>query len=250
MSPPPRLFVTAELKPDQRISMGEDHTNYLTRVLRREAGASVRLFNGQDGEWRGTLEAIGKRTCQVALVEQTRPQVVTPDVWLAFAPLKKARTDFVIEKATELGAARLCPVITEYTNTERVRTDRLDHLVIEAAEQTERLDVPVIDEPKLFRNWLAEWPADRPLVFADELTAGQSPQNALTVLSSLSERPMALLVGPEGGFSPSERASLQAHKGVITVSLGPRILRAETAAIALLTLWQSTHGDWASTSLD
>lgn len=244
MTASPRLFVEHDLGTGALITLDEAKTGYLVRVLRLGIGSGVRVFNGRDGEWFGTLATIGKRSCELVLDLQTVSQRPVPDVWLVFAPLKKARTDFLVEKATELGASRLCPVMTRFTNSERLRTDRLHALATEAAEQTERLDVPWIDEPQPLHRRLAVWPSDRALVFADELVAGSADQDALSRMSGITGRRTGLLVGPEGGFSEEERMLLRTHPNVITVSLGPRILRAETAAIALLTLWQSRCGDW------
>jgi 16S rRNA (uracil1498-N3)-methyltransferase len=243
MSPPPRLFVEADLVAGGTVSFAEEHTNYLTRVLRKDRGDFVRVFNGRDGEWEGALTAVGRRNADIELLRQIRPQVGVPDVWLLFAPLKKARTDFVIEKATELGVARILPVMTERTQSERVRADRLRAIAIEAAEQTERVDVPEIEDGEALAKVLDGWDPGRRLVFADEALAGVADAAALARLTALEPGPCALLIGPEGGFTPREQAWLTGLPQTITVSLGPRVLRAETAVIALLTLWQACQGD-------
>lgn len=237
--------------------MEEEQAHYLTRVLRLAAGEKVRVFNGRDGEFDGRIASAGKRGVEIDLLAQTRAQPAqAPDVWLLFAPLKKARTDFLVEKAVELGASEICPVLTVRTGAETVRTDRLQRLAVEAAEQTERLDVPpVLDAVKLDAA-LAGWPEGRVLLFADEAgddgekpwggETGRAPP-AAEVIAGLAGKPGAILIGPEGGFDPRERALLRRLPFVRPVGLGPRILRAETAAAAALALWQALAGDWRAT---
>lgn len=240
----PRLFVKADLKTDADIEVSANQANYLTRVLRLADGAKVRVFNGQDGEWQATLRRDG-RNVQLVPIRQTREQVSVPDLELAFAPLKKTRTDFVIEKATELGVRTITPVLTQFTQTQRVRTDRFEALAIEAAEQTERLDLPTISAAIKLSDWLADRGADnsgnRLLIFCDENGSGVELN---TSLRGRDPGPATVLIGPEGGFSEQERQMLRRAPGVMPVALGPRILRAETAAVAALSIWQSCLGDW------
>lgn len=253
MSATPRLYVTPDLAVGADLQLDGDQAHYLTRVLRLDAGDPVRVFNGRDGEFDSVLAASTKSTATLRITGQTREQAGVPDLWLLFAPLKKARTDFVVEKAVELGARQIVPVITERTDAETVRVDRLARQAIEAAEQTERLDVPPVREAVKLQSLLAQWDAQRLLIFADEAgddqgrpwggEAGRAGP-AADVLASLPEGPAAILIGPEGGFSPAERARLRALPFVRPVSLGPRILRAETAALATMAIWQAVKGDW------
>lgn len=253
MSATPRLYVAPDLGEGGDLVLDGDQAHYLTRVLRLGAGDPVRVFNGRDGEYEGRLAGSTKSTVTLRLERRIRPQSGAPDIWLLFAPLKKARTDFLVEKAVELGAGEIRPVLTERTDADTVRTDRLHRLAVEAAEQTERLDVPPVrDAEKLFMA-LSQWPQDRILFYADEAgddqgrpwggPAGRAAPMA-DVLSAQPGGPAAILIGPEGGFSPVERKRLRELPFVHPVTLGPRILRAETAAAAALTLWQSFHGDW------
>jgi 16S rRNA (uracil1498-N3)-methyltransferase len=253
MSATPRLYVTADLGEDGSLVLDGDQAHYLTRVLRLGSGDPVRVFNGRDGEFEGRLTASTKSTATLALATRIREQASAPDVWLLFAPLKKARTDFLVEKAVELGAAEIRPVLTERTDAETVRNDRLQRLAVEAAEQTERLDIPPVREAvKLFAA-LEHWPAGRSLIFADEAgddqgrpwggDSGRAGPIA-DVLRDMTDGPGAILIGPEGGFSPGERKRLRELPFVRPVNLGPRILRAETAAAAALSLWQAIRGDW------
>ncbi|AHM03126.1 Ribosomal RNA small subunit methyltransferase E [Roseibacterium elongatum DSM 19469] len=198
------------------------------------------LFNGQDGEWRAVVVQAGKRSGALDCVTQTAPQQAPPDLWLLFAPIKKARTDFIVEKAAELGAARICPVQTDHTNAERIRQDRLQAHAVEAAEQCLGTYVPPVDDLRKLSEVLADWPEDRHLIFADESLVGA--KDALSAAPDAAK--WAILIGPEGGFSPAERDRLRSLPFVTSISLGPRILRADTAAAAALTLWQAERGDW------
>lgn len=236
-----RLYVEADLSQDALVGLGRDQSHYLVGVMRRSEGDRVRLFNGRDGEWLAEITAAGKRAVQVRCITRRAAQSAPPDLWLCFAPIKKARTDFITEKACELGCARIMPVFTRFTNSERVRTDRLRAHAIEAAEQCGLVSVPEIDEPVALEALLARWPEDRQILFCDESGAGA---RALTALNASSGGPWAILIGPEGGFSDEEAARLRALPHAHAVSLGPRILRADTAAVAAITLWQSTLGDW------
>ena len=235
-----RIYSPEPLVQGQEISLPADQSRYLTRVMRLEAGAIVRVFNGEDGEWRCALAGSPKSATLVPN-EQVRPQFMGPDLMLLFAPIKKARTDFIVEKATELGVRSIQPVFTDYCQTNRVRIDRFESLAIEAAEQTERMDIPIVHEARALPKLLSEWDSDRPLIFCDE-SSQAAPME--TYSKQLREKPAAILIGPEGGFSPKEREMLRSLEFVIPITLGPRILRAETAVVSALTLWQSLVGDW------
>ncbi len=253
MSATPRLYVAPDLREGLEIPTDADQAHYLTRVLRLTAGAPVRVFNGRDGEFDASLSAFTKSTAQLRLGPQVRTQQSAPDLWLLFAPLKKARTDFIVEKATELGASEIHPVLTERTDADTVRSERLQRIAIEAAEQTERLDVPAIREATKLEQVLAAWDETRLLIYADEAgddgakpwggEAGRAPPIA-DMLKGLTNGRAAILVGPEGGFSPAERKRLRSLAYVRPVGLGSRILRAETAAVAALALYQALAGDW------
>ncbi|MGY6627314.1 MAG: 16S rRNA (uracil(1498)-N(3))-methyltransferase [Oceanicaulis sp.] len=246
MSTDPRLFIDAPLSGGASLTLERDQAHYLVSVMRRQPGDTVRVFNGRDGEWRAALVSAGKREARLELADRLREQAAPPPLTLYFAPVKKARTDFIVEKATELGARAIIPVLTRRTNAERVRTDRLSALAREAAEQTERLDVPVIGEPLRLDALMDAWPQDQRLIFCDE-TGGAPMLEALLAVregGSGPEQHWAILIGPEGGFAPEERERLRALPGVVPVSLGPRILRADTAAAAALALWQAALGDW------
>lgn len=253
MSATPRLYVAPDLTEGGQLILDGDQAHYLTRVMRLSAGDPVRLFNGRDGEFEASLAGSTKSTATLTLANRIREQAGVPDLWLLFAPLKKARTDFLVEKAVELGAAEIRPVLTERTDADTVRTDRLYRLAIEAAEQTERLDVPPVRDAARLSDVLQGWPAHRVLLFADEAgddrgrpwggEAGRA-KPIVDVLRSLPAAPAAILIGPEGGFSPAERKRLREQSYVKPVSLGPRILRAETAATTAIALYQAIRGDW------
>jgi 16S rRNA (uracil1498-N3)-methyltransferase len=234
-----RLFVEHPLAPGQSVPLNADQAHYLFGVMRLEVGAALLLFNGHDGEWRATVASAGKRGGTLTCVEQTRPLQLPPDLWLLFAPIKKTRTDFIVEKAAELGAARILPVQTAFTNSERIRQDRLQAHAVEAAEQCGGTFVPEVADLTHLDKLLTQWPADRRILWADEtLTSAQH------TLAAATPGPWAILIGPEGGFSEPEQKRLRAMPQVTVVSLGPRILRADTAAVAALTLWQAALGDW------
>lgn len=233
--------------------LAEEQAHYLTRVMRLHAGDQVRLFNGRDGEFTSHIRAVGKRDATLIVGVSSRDQASPPDIWLLFAPLKKARTDFIVEKAVELGAAEIRPVLTRRTGADSVRVDRLQRIAVEAAEQTERLDVPPVREAETLEAALRGWNAARLLFFADEAGEdgarpwGGEVGRAAPLAAVLSHNPStsaALLVGPEGGFDPVERVWLRSLPFVRPAGLGPRILRAESAAIAGLALWQALAGDW------
>ncbi|MEL6860426.1 MAG: 16S rRNA (uracil(1498)-N(3))-methyltransferase [Pseudomonadota bacterium] len=235
-----RIFVNHPIEAGAAISLDEGQSRYLMKVMRLSDGALVRAFNGADGEWRCTLSTHGKKALITPEV-QTRPQDAGPDLTLLFAPIRRTRTELIIEKATELGVKTIQPVITEYTQFNRLRVDRLELLAIEAAEQTERLDLPTIKEPIPFQKALSEWPSSNPLIFCDEAGAA-APLSAH--VDQLSGQTCGIFIGPEGGFSSKEREQLRAMACIVPITLGPRILRAETAVVSALTLWQSLVGDW------
>jgi 16S rRNA (uracil1498-N3)-methyltransferase len=236
----PRLLVDAPLREGARISFDPDRSRYLGAVLRLGPGARVRVFNGADGEWLVRIIRLDKRGGEAEVEIQTRLFLPSPRVRLVFAPVKRHATDLIVEKATELGAARLSPVMTRRTVADTVRVDRLSLIAREAAEQSERLDAPLIDAPVELSTVVEGWSATAPLLYADE--AGDPGVPALAVLANLPAgvEELALLIGPEGGFDPEERRRLHAAPGVLPVCLGPRILRAETAAIVLLALVQAS----------
>ncbi len=236
-----RLHVEHPLSEGQTVDLSREQANYLFAVMRLKPGHEVALFNGTDGEWRASVTEAGKRGGTLSVDAQTAPQQNPPDLWLLFAPIKKARTDFIVEKAAELGAARIMPVQTEFTNAERIRRDRLQAHAVEAAEQCGGTYVPPVDDLRRLSEVLEDWPEDRHLVFADEALVGA--KRALSAAHAGAEK-WAILIGPEGGFSDAERARLKALPFVTPISLGPRVLRADTAAVAALTLWQSERGDW------
>ncbi|MBC2834190.1 16S rRNA (uracil(1498)-N(3))-methyltransferase [Gemmobacter straminiformis] len=207
--------------------------------MRLARGDAVLVFNGHDGEWRAEVAEAGKRGGILTCTGQTRPLQLPPDLWLLFAPIKKARTDFIVEKAAEMGAARIVPVQTRHTNSERIRQDRLQAHAVEAAEQCGGTFVPEVAELVALDRLLATWPKDRRILWCDETKVG-----AQVALSGAEPGPWAILIGPEGGFSGAEQIRLRAMPQVLPVSLGPRILRADTAAVAALALWQATLGDW------
>jgi 16S rRNA (uracil1498-N3)-methyltransferase len=235
-----RLFVEHPLGQGQTVPLSREQAHYLFGVMRLGVGAEVALFNGTDGEWTAEVAEAGKRGGSLACRELAAPQMSPPDLWLIFAPIKKARTDFIVEKAAEMGAARIIPVQTAFTNSERIRQDRLQAHAVEAAEQCGGTYVPPVDDLQKLDRLLADWPEDRQLIFCDESLVG-----ARAALEAAPKGDKwAILIGPEGGFSDAERAKLAAHPATTAISLGPRILRADTAAVAALTLFQSTRGDW------
>ena len=235
-----RLHVPTPLAADAAVLPTLDQSRYLTQVMRLKLGDSLLVFNGIDGEWRCVIAEILKKGVVLRAEEQARPQAMGPDVQLLISVVKKSALEFAVEKATELGARRVGLVVTHRTQTQHVRMDRLDAIAIEAAEQTGRLDVPMIDAPVKLGDLLDGWEAGRRLMFCDE--TGGAP--AASALRDAGAGPWTILIGPEGGFSPEERDRLRALPFTTAVSLGPRILRADTAAIAALTLWQAAIGDW------
>jgi 16S rRNA (uracil1498-N3)-methyltransferase len=236
-----RLFVAADLAAGAEVVLEPPQAHYLFAVMRQGPGAAVAVFNGRDGEWIAEVTAVGKRGGTLTARAPGQPQRVPPDLWLLFAPIKKARTDFIVEKAAELGVARILPAFTRYTAAERLRTARLRAHAIEAAEQCGETWVPELDEPERLDAILETWDARRRLMFCDE-ARGARP--AAAALAEAGSGPWAVLIGPEGGFAPDEAERLRARPFVLPVTLGPRILRADTAAVAALAVWQSVLGDW------
>ncbi len=238
-----RLYVDQCLGAGQAVALSGDQANYLFAVMRLSKGAAVLLFNGKDGEWRAEVAEAGKRGGILICTAKTRDLQMPPDLWLLFAPIKKARTDFIVEKAVEMGAARILPVQTQYTNADRIRQDKLQAHAMEAAEQCGGTYLPEVAELAPLDKVLSAWPEDRRLLWCNEALLG-----AATVLAGDPGGrggKWAILIGPEGGFSDREKARLAAMPQVVQASLGPRILRADTAAVAALTLWQASLGDWA-----
>jgi 16S rRNA (uracil1498-N3)-methyltransferase len=233
----PRLFVRTPLGEGARVKLDGSQANYLGNVLRLKEDAELLAFDGSSGEWLARIAEAGKKRMTLAVERQTREGETVPDVWLAFAPVKRTQTDWLVEKATELGAARLIPVMTQRTVAERVRLERLEAIAIEAAEQCGRTVLPEIAEPVQLRQLLDARDPARTLYFADE-GGGEPPATAFKAGPSL------ILTGPEGGFTDEERTAVRAAENAVAVSLGPRILRAETAALAALSAFMAIAGDW------
>jgi 16S rRNA (uracil1498-N3)-methyltransferase len=245
-----RLYVEEVLTAGAMVELDRDRSHYLKNVLRADVGATVGLFNGRDGEWRAVISGLAKSGATLTVESRTRAQAPEPDLWLVFAPVKRVRIDFIAEKATELGASALVPVMTRRTVVARVNTDRLRANAIEAAEQTERLSVPAIHEPVTLDRLLADWPADRRVLLCAEAGAARPVAEVLAELASHSQAPAnpspapwAVMTGPEGGYAPAELDGLSNLPFVTAVGLGPRILRADTAALAALACFQAILGD-------
>lgn len=236
----PRLFVEETLAEDAEIRVTGNAANYLTRVLRLQPGAQVKLFDDRTGEWLAELAHVGKRDALLRIAGKLRGREEVPDLWLAFAPLKKGRIDWLAEKATELGVRRLVPVTTRRTVVGKVKAERLRAHMIEAAEQCERTALPRLADVTRLEALLADWPGERTLFYAAE-RGGGSFRRALVA----HDGPAAILIGPEGGFTEEEDAAISALPQTAPVSLGPRILRADTAALAAVSLWMAGRGDWA-----
>jgi 16S rRNA (uracil1498-N3)-methyltransferase len=241
----PRLFVDATLSAGAQVSLERSQANYLGNVLRLGAGSPILVFNGRDGEWRAAI-AGGKRPDRLEILHQTRPQDTLPDLAYVFAPLKHARLDYMVQKAVEMGAATLQPVLTQHTQVSRINGERMRANVIEAAEQCGIISIATVCEPLTLERYLSGRDARRLLVFCDEAADIASPVAALG--GSGVQSGIDVLIGPEGGFAEAERALLVKQPNILRLSLGPRILRADTAAVAALTLVQATLGDWQAAS--
>lgn len=237
----PRLYVEADLSDGATVPLTREQANYLLNVLRLGNGDSILTFNGRDGEWRARIEVAGKRQARLVVESRTRPQTSGPDLHYLFAPLKRARLDYMVQKATEMGAARLQPVLTRHTVAERVNMERMRANVIEAAEQCGILRVPEVAAPERLERVLASWDAERRLIFCDE---GAPIADPIAALREAAPGPLAVLIGPEGGFAPEERDALIALPSVVRLAMGPRIMRADTAAVAALALVNAVLGDW------
>ncbi|MGQ4275237.1 16S rRNA (uracil(1498)-N(3))-methyltransferase [Terrihabitans sp. B22-R8] len=236
----PRLFVEDDLTAQGSLTPPPEAQNYLRNVLRLGPGGSVLVFNGRDGEWLAIIEEAGKKRIDLRLDRQMRHQTPAGDLWYLFAPLKHARLDYMVQKTVEMGAARLWPVMTQRTQASRINLDRMRANAIEAAEQCGILTLPEIVDPQSLRSVLENWPDGRALIFCDENAESADP---LPALQAVRTRPLAVLIGPEGGFDESERDRLLKLPSIVRLSLGPRILRADTAAVAALALVQAIVGD-------
>ena len=233
----PRLFVRTTLGEGARVDLDAAQANYLGNVMRLGEGSELLVFDGRSGEWLARIAEAGKKRMTLAVERRTREPEAIPDVWLAFAPVKRNQTDWLVEKATELGVAKLIPVMTQRTIVERVKLERLEAIAIEASEQCGRTRLPAIEEPVPLRKLLEAGHPGRTLYFADE--AGGEPAS-----SAFKPGPATILTGPEGGFTDEERAAIRAAQNAMPISLGPRILRAETAALAALAAYMAVAGDW------
>ncbi len=237
----PRMYVESGLGAGSTISCEKAQAHYLLNVMRLRDGSIVRAFNGRDGEWACKIAEASKKSCALKPVSQTRQQSALPDIHYLFAPLKHARLDYIVQKATEMGCSQIRPVTTAHTNASRVKLERMQANAVEAAEQCNLLGVPVIGEATSLEKVLVSWSAERRLIFCDE---GAEIAPPLQALAALTPGPLAVLIGPEGGFSLDERARLHGLPFVTAVSLGPRIMRADTAGVAAMALVQSALGDW------
>lgn len=242
MKTTPRLHLEAPLSAGSEISLSREQGHYLTSVLRLSSGDALRAFNGRDGEWLAYLATVSKKSVTLRCERRVAEAKLPPDIDYVFAPLKHARLDYMVQKATELGARRLRPVMTSRTVAERVNLERMRANVVEAAEQCNLVHLPEVLEPEKLEKVLAGWDKGRSLVYCDETMVDRNPLESLRSL----RQPSAVLVGPEGGFTDAEKALLKSRTFVIPISLGPRIMRADTAAIAALTLMQALAGDWGT----
>lgn len=236
-----RLYIDMELKAGATHQVAGNQGHYLVNVMRLKMGEHISIFNGLAGEWLAEITKPGKGKANITIREKIAEQTHEPDLWYLFAPVKKARIDYMMQKATELGVSRICPVVTKRTNLERIKQDKLIANAVEAAEQCGRMSVPEIDPILTLDEVLDKWPEERMIIFCDE--AGDAVQ--IKDINSESDK-WAILIGPEGGFSEDERKMIRAQKNTIPITLGPRILRADTAAVAALSLWQTYLGDWSA----
>lgn len=237
-----RLFIPEPLSADQLLALKAEHAHYLLHVLRMKQGNEILVFNGQDGEWRAELVQTAKKNAAICITRKERPQSAAPDLVYCFAPLKHARLDYMVQKAVEMGAGVLQPVMTRHTQATRLNLERMRANIIEAAEQCGILALPECRVPVPFHTLLETWETQRRLIFCDETAEGNNP---LSLLNPLKHAPLGLLIGPEGGFADDERAALRTFDFVTAISLGPRILRADTAAVAALAIINATLGNWA-----
>jgi 16S rRNA (uracil1498-N3)-methyltransferase len=237
-----RLFIAGDLAAGVSPRLDDDQTHYLLHVMRAKAGDRISLFNGRDGEWLAKVVETSKRSLALVCEKQTGFQREVPDLWLAFAPIKKTPADYLVQKATELGVRVLQPTMTRRTIVGRVNVERMRANAIEAAEQSGRMTVPECRGPLTLEKVIAAWPQNRVLIFCDE--AGDAPMLIDALLDMPENAPAGLLIGPEGGFDPAERDIIRALPQAVPVVLGHRILRADTAALAALAIWQSVWGDW------
>lgn len=240
-----RLYLDAPLHDGARVSFDRDGAHYLHVVMRKSVGAEIAIFNGKDGCFLAEITQLSRKNGEAICRSLQEAQWYGPDLWLLFAPVKKARLDFMAQKATELGASVIWPVRTDYCQVKAIKDERLAANAIEAAEQTERLDLPEIKPFSALDELLDNWPDDRALLFCDERVSGDHNYDAARILTQITEKKAAILIGPEGGFSMAEKAKIDALKQTYSLSLGPRILRADTAALAALSLYQAFHGDWS-----
>jgi 16S rRNA (uracil1498-N3)-methyltransferase len=236
-----RLYCEAELTEQAVVSLGDNQAHYLRSVVRMAIGDALLVFNGRDGEWLAEITELGKKRAALVLQTQTRQQDEANDIMLLLAPIKRDRLDYLAQKATEMGASHLLPVVTKRTQNSKLNIERLQANAIEAAEQCNLLHVPKVEAPSRLDHVLADWPADRCIIFCDEHA---DLEQGLSGLQRLKGQKIAILIGPEGGFDEEERAVLLARKDTLAISLGPRILRADTALVAALALVQSQIGDW------
>lgn len=239
----PRLYVASVLREGADVTLSEDQTHYLLHVMRMKTADTLHLFNGHDGEWQAQIESATKRSMCLRVIAQTRPQISVPNMVVCIAPVKHGRLEDMVEKATELGARRIVPVITQRTVVTRVNAEKLRSIAVAAAQQCERLDVPDLYPPQDFMQTIAQWDASTPLIYGDE--SGASPPFCAAALSpQVAQNGWGVLVGPEGGFSPEELGALRAANFAHGVSLGPRILRADTACTTLCAFTMQQLGDW------
>lgn len=233
----PRLFVDEVLAEAMPLALPAAQSHYLAGVMRLKAGDTLRLFDDRSGEWAACVTEVGRKSVRVTIERRLAPRETVPDLWLCAAPIKRGRIDWVAEKACELGVARLLPVLTRRTVVDKLNLERLRAHMIEAAEQCGRTALPELDQPVALAKLLDDWPDDRQLVFCDE-------EGGVPMPGALKPGPAAILIGPEGGFDPAERQRIREMPQAVGVSLGPRVLRADTAAVAAVSLWQAAAGDW------
>ena len=244
-TPPIRLFVDTDLDTGMTVTLDKDQAHYLGHVMRRSAGDHIELFNGRTDSMIAELAELGRKSARLDIKKICSTYQQSPDIWFLFAPVKRTRLDFMAQKATELGARKIQPVNTEYCQVSRVNLERLHANAVEAAEQTGRLDVPEIGPFVSLDDMLANWPCDRHLLFCDETLSGEASSNPVRQLMAEPVEKAGLLIGPEGGFSSDERDRIRQMPLVRALSLGPRILRSDTAALAALSLFQAVCGDWS-----